>query len=465
VWRAYGRAVADPVSVPASVPDPELLQALRTAGRFAADLRWSDLPAEVQARTGLMLVDLLGVTVAGARTAELKALQRAWPVVEGPAVLLGTGRPTQPDTAAWLNGAAACCLELDEGNKHAAGHPAAHVVFAALAQAGASEQPVPGVELLAAVVAGYEIASRFGRATRRRADLHTHGHWGATGAGAAVGRLRGLTAEQVAASTDAAAGLVYATPWSVVLAGSFVRNLWAAGSNVSGLVGGRLAKAGLSGVEGTVGRTLGEVVGGLDVSPLADGLGQRWDLTGGYLKRHSSCSYTHPAADAVLTLRERHDLRPDAVDRMVVATHRLSMPLAAVSTGSRLAAMFSLPYVMAVALRAGVVGPGELSDAWRNDPEVIAAAHRVQVVHDPALDARLPDERAARVTLVLRDGRELVEEVLNPVGDVGHHPFTAEQVHAKVAALVGADDARRVRRTVEALADTPDVRPLLRELP
>lgn len=450
---------------PSSTTDPALLLALHAAGRFAADLRWADLPAPVQARAGLMLVDLLGVTAAGARTPELVALRQAWPAPAGPSALVGAGRGTQPDTAAWLNGAAACCLELDEGNKYAAGHPAAHVVFAVLAEAGAAPQPVAGPELLAAVVAGYEIASRFGRATRRREDLHTHGHWGATGAGVAVARLRGLPAEQVSAALDAAGGLLYATPWSVVLAGSFVRNLWAAGANVSGLVGARLAAAGLSGVEGTVGRTLGEVVGGLDVAPLTDGLGERWDLTSGYMKRHSACSYTHPAADAVLTLKTRHRLGADDVDRVVVATHRLSMPLAGVATGSRLAAMFSLPYVVAVALRAGVVGPGEFSDAWRHDPDVLAVAHRVEVLHDPELDARLPAERAARVRLVLRNGREVTEEVPNPVGDVSHHPFTAEQVLAKVATLVGTEDAARVRRTVEAIADAVDVRPLLADLP
>lgn len=443
----------------------ELCAALRAQGRFAARLRWEELPGQVQARSGLMLMDLFGVTAAGARTPELTALRAAWPVTDGPAVLLGAGSSASADTAAWLNGAAACCLELDEGNKHAAGHPAAHVVFAALAQAGAAERPVPGRELLAAVVAGYEIASRFGRATRRREDLHTHGHWGATGAGAAAARLRGLPAEQVAAAADAAAGLVYATPWSVVLAGGFVRNLWAAGANVSGLVGARLAAAGLAGVEGTAGRTLGQVIGGLDVAPLADGLGQRWDLTGGYMKHHSSCSYTHPAADAVLTLRQRYGFGSDDVERIVVETHRLSMPLAGLATGSRLSAMFSLPYVVAVAVHHGVVGPAEFSDSRRGDPRLRAIAERVEVVHDPVLDARLPAERAARVTAVLRDGRRVAEQVPNPVGDVSHHPFNGDQVHAKLVALLGERDAGRVARVVEALPATADVRALLGELP
>ncbi|MEO6882137.1 MAG: MmgE/PrpD family protein [Mycobacteriaceae bacterium] len=384
---------------------------------------------------------------------------------DGPAAVLGAGRGAQPDVAAWLNGAAACCLELDEGNKYAAGHPAAHVVFAALAEVASATRPVTGPELLAAVVAGYEIACRFGRATRRREDLHTHGHWGATGAGAAAARVRGLTAEQIAAAADAAAGLVYATPWSVVLAGSFVRNLWAAGANVSGLVGARLAAAGLAGVEGTAGRTLGEVIGGLDPAPLTEGLGERWDLTAGYLKRHSSCSYTHPAADAVLTLRERHRINADEVDRVVVDTHRLTMPLAPLATGSRLAAMFSVPYVVAAALQAGRVGPEEFSDALRRDVDLLNLAARVEVRHDPGMDARLPTERAARVTVHLQDGRTLTEAVPNPVGDVAHHPFTAAQVHAKIAALLGDREATALTQLVDALPGSDDVALLLADLP
>lgn len=458
--------MSDPgASRPPQPRSPELVGALRTVGRFAADLRWADVPEDVRGRMRLMLLDLFGVTTAGARTPELTALRAAWAPAAGPAVILGAGRCAEPDAAAWLNGAAACCLELDEGNKHAAGHPAAHVVFAAIAQAAAATSPVSGPELLAAVVVGYEVACRFGRATRRRDDLHTHGHWGATGAGAAAARLRGLSAEQVAAATDAAAGLVYATPWSVVLAGSFVRNLWAAGTNVSGLIGARLAAAGLAGVEGTVGRTLGEVVGGLDVAPLTEALGQRWDLAGGYLKRHSSCSYTHPAADAVITLRERHDIDVKDVERVIIETHRLALPLAPLTTRTRLAAMFSVPYVVAVALQEGRVEPREFSEARRRDAALLDLAARVEVRHDPALDARLPTERAARVTVLLRDGRTLTEEVPNPVGDVGHHPFTDTQVHAKIAALVGEDDAAAVARVVDALPDTDDVAVLLADLP
>lgn len=442
----------------------DLIDALHALGEFTTALEYERLPAVVRDRTRLVLTDLLGVTVAGARTPELRALLAAWAPPPGPVPVLGADARTSPDAAAWLNGTAACALELDEGNKHAQGHPAAHAVFAALAAAGAADRPVAGPELLSAVVAGYEVAARFGHATRRRPDLHTHGHWGTTGAGAAAAKLTGLPAAATAAAIDTAPALATVTPWSVVLAGSFVRNLWIAAANVAGLIAARLALAGVAQVDGTAGRVLGEVVGTLDVEPLADALGERWYIAGGYFKRHASCSYTHPAADTVLDLRERYGFTADQVASVVVRTHVLTMPLARVATQTRLAAMFSLPYVVAVAARHGRVGPEQFSAACRADPATLDLAKRVEVVHDESLDARLPAERAAQVTVDLLDGRTVSAERPNPVGDADYLPLDADAVREKLAGLIGERAAGHVEATVADLTTADDVRPLLAEL-
>jgi 2-methylcitrate dehydratase PrpD len=438
---------------------------LAKLGAFIADLSWRDIPEGVRARALLMLTDFLGVTVAGTRTPELRALLDAWDPPTGAASILGAGRRCGPDEAAWLNGTAACALELDEGNKHAQGHPAAHVVPAVLAGVQASRAPVTGGELLATVVAGYEVAARFGRATRRRPELHTHGHWGAAGAGAAAARLRGLPADRIAAAIDASTGLVHVTPWSVVLAGSFVRNLWAAGANVSGLIGARLAAAGLADVDGTAGRTLGEVVGELDLLELTAGLGQRWDITGGYFKRHAACSYTHPAADLVLDLCATHAVEPASVQRVLVDTHRLAMPLAVTGVHTRVAAMFSLPYVVAVALVDGRVGPEAFGPERRRDGQLLELVRRVEVRHDRSLDARLPGERANRVTLMLSDGRTLSAEAPNPIGDADHFPFGPGEVHAKLTDLVGPATTQVVHDVVAGLPGATDARAVLGQLP
>ncbi len=458
-------ALPDTVAPAAADPRAATAAALADLGAFTARLRWEALPDAVRDKAVLVVADLLGVTIAGARTTECRALLAAWDPAPGRASVIGAGRLTSADDAAWLNGTAACTLELDEGNKHAQGHPAAHLLFAALATAQTIDNTTTGAELLTAVVAGYEVAARFGRATRRRPDLHTHGHWGTAGAAAAVGRLRGLSAAEIAAAIDAATGLIYVTPWGVVLAGSFVRNLWIAGANVSGLIGARLAAAGLATPAGTAADTLGGVVGGLDPAELTLELGARFDITGGYFKRHASCSYTHPAADAALSLQHAHQLTAGDVAHVLVETHRLGMPLAPLSTQSRLAAMFSLPYVVAVALLDGVAGPESFDDDRRRDPAVLDLASLVEVRHDLELDRRLPAERATRLTITLTDGRRLTAEQPNPVGDADHHPFGAADVRAKLERLLGTPTAATVLEAAAALPTTLDARSVLCALP
>jgi 2-methylcitrate dehydratase PrpD len=419
-------------------------------GGFAAALRWDGVAAGVRERLGLVVLDTLGVTVAGARTAELAAVTRAWDPPPGPATLVGAGRRAAVDTAAWINGTAACCLELDEGNKYARGHPAAHAVPAVLAlgeQLGVSGRP-----LCEALLVGHEVASRFGRAFTAAPGVHPHGHWGATGAAAGAARLLGADAEGIAAAIDAACGLPMATHFDVATRGTFVRNTWIGAANANGLVAARLAVAGLAGPAGTAELTFGDLLGTFDPDTLTDELGDRFDVALGYFKRHASCSYTHPPADAVLELRARHPgLAADDVTSIEVATHRLAAPLDGVEFPTRLAAMFSVPYVVAVALVHGTCAPAAFDDAHRGDPAVVRLARATKVTCAPELDARLPGERPARVVLHLADGSSLSAEAPNPIGDADHHPFGHADVVAKLGALLGDRDAAALADAVAAL--------------
>lgn len=438
--------------------------ALTALGDFVATLRWSEVDHEVRARLGLTLLDTLGVTVTGARSAEMRAFVEAWRPPAGPARLPGSPYSTTVDAAAWINGTAACCLELDEGNKHARGHPAAHAFPAALALAEAGG--VTGEEFCAALLAGHEVAARFGRAFTPTPGLHPHGHWGAAGAAAAAARLMGLDAAGVAGAIDAACGLPLATHFGVALRGTFVRNTWIGAANANGLVAARLAAAGVAGADGTAALTLGGLLGEFSPAALIEDLGTRFDVTRGYFKRHASCSYTHPAADAVLDLRRRHaGLRAEDVAAIDVATHRLAAPLDAVEFPTRLAAMFSVPYVVATALTEGACPPAAFDDAHRAGAGVrrLAAATRVRCDED--LDARLPAERPARVTLRLRDGTTLVAEAPNPVGDADHHPFGRAEIIDKLTTLIGRDDATALGRIVDALPGADDVGAILRGVP
>jgi 2-methylcitrate dehydratase PrpD len=435
----------------------EVASAVGRLGQFAATASLDDLPDALQERLRLSLIDNLGLTIAGHALDEVKAIVAAWNPQSGPAHLFGTGRRTGVDDAAWLNGIAVCINELDEGNKHARGHPVTHVISAAVAVA--TERQATGRQLLEAVMVGGEVSARFGRAMEPSTGLHTHGHWGNTGAAAAVGRLMGLGPEALAGAIDAAGGLVLATPFESALRGTFVRNTWLGAANALGLVAARMAAAGVASVDGTAAFTLGALLGRLDASALTEDLGARWDTGTGYFKRHASCSYTHPPADAALELRGVHGpIDPASVSSILIETHGLATPLDRTEVPTRLASMFSIPHVVAVALHFGDCRPVRFDEAHRTDPLIRQLVGRTTVSGSSDFDARLPRERGARVTVTLTDGRALVAEVPNPIGDADYHPFARRELLEKLDGLLEGTGL-----TAAAVAEAVDQLPSVRD--
>ncbi|MCX2731699.1 MmgE/PrpD family protein [Saccharopolyspora sp. NFXS83] len=428
-------------------------------GRWVSELRWPEVPAEVRERLLTVLVDSAAVTALGSREPEQRALVTAWDPPEGPSPLFGTGRTTSVDAAAWLNAIAAVRLELDDGHRLAAGHPAAHgfpAVLALAARRGAS-----GTELCAALLAAYEVAARFGRATRLRPGTHPHGNWGVTGSAAGCARLLGLGPVETAVAIDAGGGLPVAGPFSAALDGNPVRDAWVGAANQSGLVAARLAASGSGHLTGVAADALGDLLGELEPAVLGDEQGQRWEVLGGYFKQHSSCSFTHAAIDVALSLRERAGPDPEEV---LVEIHSLGAGLARTDWPTPLAARFSLPYVVATALRRGRVGPAEFTADALADPATAALARRVTVRAARDLDARLPAERPVRLTASTPDGHA-VAEAPNPIGDAAHHPFSADDRVRVLGDLLGdAEVVAGIRERCAALPDAADAAAELRAL-
>ncbi|WP_222677540.1 MmgE/PrpD family protein [Rhodococcoides corynebacterioides] len=415
-------------------------------------------------RVETVLVDLWGVGLAGARTPEVAALMASRRRDPGPWRTVGGKATGSADTVALLDAVASCCLELDEGNKYAAGHPAAHVVPAAVAAARLADEPVTGATFLTAVVAGYEVATRFGHALDRDPPWHTHGHWGATGAAMAAAVVWGLSADRTAAAVDASTSLVSIAPWEVVLQGQFGRNLWMGNAVRAGLDAARLAEAGLVDNVGIASSTLGGVVGTLHPERLAVEPGVL-SVDRGYAKRHASCSYTHAAVDVVQQLRRTHDLSADDVTAVRVRIHGLAEPLFGRAPTSRLQAMFSLPVVVAAALVSDEIGVDSLDPDGATFARATAVADRVEVEVADHLTALLPDRRAVEVDLTMRSGEMLAAGAPNPVGDSDHFPLDRDAVVAKIAGLVGVADARRVVDVVDGLAGAASVVEVLQGLP
>lgn len=411
-----------------------------------------------------VLFDSLAVMVAGGRLEESRRLREEAPCAEGPATVFGAQVGYGVFDAAFLNGFSMVSLELDEGNKRIRGHASAHVLPAVLALA--EVRGITGREAVSAFVAGHEVASRFGAATHLRKGVHPHGNWGVTGAAAAVARLLGGTPNEIAAAIDASATMAMATPFDAATEGVSIRNAWIGAANHSGLWSGILAtSSGDARVRGLACRSLGEILGEVDPREMEGSPDGRLYVTSGYFKRHASCSYTHPPADLALSMHA--ELGGRSIDQIVsieVRTHSLAAPLSATSWPTRLAAMFSIPYVTAVALLRGSCRPSDFSEATRSDPEVGALARRVSVVHDPDLDRELPAHRVAVLRVEFDDGEVLEARADNPIGDADYQPLGGDELTLKAINLLGEELADAVRRATDAVVGSATVSEVLGEL-
>ncbi|MCZ4520877.1 MmgE/PrpD family protein [Rhodococcus ruber] len=443
----------------------EHIDAIDRLSAVMVELRGAPLPAPLGDRVRLILFDLLGVTLAGARSAEMVELRRNWSAEPGFTHPIGGSAGTTVDTAAELDAIASCCLELDEGNKYAAGHPAAHVLPAAIAATRLASTPVTGSTFLTAVVAGYEVAARFGWALTRHSSWHTHGHWGATGAATAAAIIHGAGANEVAAAIDSSSALVQVAPWAVVLDGNFSRNLWIGGAARAGVSAAKLARSGMVHNSGAIEHTLGAIVGTLNTAKLTEDLGDRWLTLEGYAKQHASCSYTHAAVDAVQSLRSNAEWSVDDIEHVRVRTHSLAEPLFRRHPSSRLGAMFSLPFVVATAFVSDAIDVDSLNPTGTTFTSAELFSARVNVESSSELDALLPARRAAEVTIAFRDGTTVSATAPNPLGDIDHFPMDYAALRAKIARLVGDADATILEGVVDAIAETNDVATLLRSLP
>ena len=164
---------------------------------FVNTLVFEDLPQTCIDRMKFAILDTLGCVVRGSRTEVGKTLVRyARKLGAQPeATILTTDVRTSSPYASFVNGTMGHEFDYDDGVSTALGvHAGITIVPAALAIG--EREAVSGKELLTAVVAGYEIACRVGRAIERVSRVSTlTGAFGATAVGA---RLLKLDSERTA---------------------------------------------------------------------------------------------------------------------------------------------------------------------------------------------------------------------------------------------------------------------------
>ena len=157
-------------------------RAIEELAHFVATSTWESIPVPVRAHARLVLLDTLGVIIAGSLQPEVAGIRSRLIATggRGATVYARDWPATDPRAAALLNGLAGRSIELCEGHRYVSCQGAVQVLPAVLASAEWLERS--GREVLTALILGYDVAARIGagltaRAPTRTVRLRSSGRW------------------------------------------------------------------------------------------------------------------------------------------------------------------------------------------------------------------------------------------------------------------------------------------------
>lgn len=394
---------------------------------WVSGLRWDHVPADDHPLFGMRVLDTLGLILAGSQTDAAKAVQtmvRHQGTSDEAGIFPGGGRAAS-SWAAFVHGVTAHCRDFDDTFQDSVVHPGSVVVPVALAVGEA--EGAGDAEIATAIAAGYEVAARLGSAAGRRfhqRGLHATGIVGPFAAAATAGSVLKLDGAGVA-NAFGLAGSMASGLMAFIADGSWSKWLHAGWAAHGGIVAAQMAAEGFRGPAGVLdGRhnLYGSLLAGedLDPAPLTEGLGVRWAGAEAHFKYYPCAHVIQPYLDAAIHLRTERGLSSadfeGAVCRIAPwAAQIVSVPRdAKIHPDSEMAAIASLPYLLAVALHEGAVTLAALEEPSRTNHRILDLATRLEHKDDPALG----DGFDGVLEVTLTDGSRLEVSVTSAPPDL-----------------------------------------------
>jgi 2-methylcitrate dehydratase PrpD len=435
----------------------------RDLAAFLARMRYEDLPeaAVHEARRGVL--DWIGCALAGSRH---PTVDKLLPVLKAlnaqpQATVLGRNLKLGLTEASLANGQMGHMLDFDD--THMGGvvlHASSPILAAllALAERGGCD----GRALIAAYAAGFEAGVRVGQAAPGHHDggWHLTGTLGTIAAGAACGRLLGLSAQQMTHALGIAATQASGMQQN---RGTMCKSFHAGRAASNGLLAALLAQQGFDSseeiVEGKRGfaRIYSHVA---KPEVVLDQLGQRWEIARNGYKPYACGVVLHPILDAMVALGTQRPLKPEAIARIEARVHPIAVRITGLGDpATGLQSKFSIYHAGAVAYLDRGAGIAQFSDARAAAADVVALRGKIDVTTDESFR-----KDQAEATLVTTTGERIEAQVAHASGTVDN-PMSDRAIEDKFianASLALAETrARQIAAQVWALPKLGDVREIV----
>ena len=387
------------------------------------------IPQGIRDEARRAILNYLGCALGGSIEPALDVAIDVLAPFSGPATATVLGRRERFDelNAALLNGIGSHVHEYDDTLPQNYIHPSVPVASALCAYASA--QPVSGRDFVHAFILGFEVESRIGDAVypaHYEAGWHITSTTGVFGAAAAIGKLLGLSTNQMVwafglAATQAA-GIRE-------MFGSMAKSFQPGRAAQNGLTAARFARAdftagerALEGPRGFAPVTAREY----DLGKVTSGLGEVFALSANAYKPYACGLVVHPTIDGCSQIRERDRPDPERIESIELRVAPLVLDLCNKRELKRaLESKYSIYHAAAIGLARGKGGLQEFTEAAVADPVLARLRDRVRATGDDRVT-----EDQVDITVRMRDGTTHHLFVEQSLGNV-HRPLSNAQLEDK----------------------------------
>jgi len=434
--------------------------------RFIAKLISASIPQHVLEHAKLVLLDTLGVIIAGSKSEEVgrtsQTLLANFQRNKG-VTCPGKSEAFDPLNAALINGMAGSTLEYEEGNSRAMGHPAIQIVPAVVAESESLGHS--GADLLAGLIGGYEAACRVSRAASMHRGLHPTGTWGVVGSALAVGILHNREPEELFEIANIAASYSFSPYIKNSFVGQNVACTFAGLVNYLGLLSNIFFESGIRADPGSFQMTFSKFVSDeFNPDTLDEKLGEEYAVTENYFKPYPTCRFTHPALEALRSILNDQHIESQDVKTIKVTSFQAAVHAGDVTPLNVEALRFSVPYLIATMLLRSDVNLATLSDDLLQDSQLAELADKVELVFSPEYEQLRPENNAAKVMIGLKNGMSFSHEIINCLGDP-RNPLPKKDICDKfmilAAPVIGQNRSSDFLNRIMKIEHEDDIRPLM----
>jgi 2-methylcitrate dehydratase len=431
------------------------------------------------------LVDSVACAIAGYNSTPGRIATKVSSAVpsEAGALIIGSNHRVAPDMAAFANTTMVRTYDWNDGMfAKGGGHPSDMIgaILAVAEVAGSSPQ-----DTLMAMVLAYELLGALGDTTPLRAMEWDQGTFMTMSAALAMGRLLGLTEEQLGHAV--AFSIVTGVPLFVTRVGAI--SMWKGSATAAAMrtavFAVSLAQAGMTGpAEPFAGKSglWEKVTGEFDVS-LPANPGGPTVVEMSYMKRYPSELHSQSMiglAPRIVSLSPLDEIESIDIETYWHAWDSIGKGAVKWDPDTRETADHSLPYLLSVALVDGGVSLESFTPERIADPTLRPLMAKISVRENDEFTEQfrppgmeIIGSPRMRATIRTRSGQEFVEEVTYHKGH-SLNPMSADDINAKLdaackgvidedrrekvrAAWWGVEEAASIREPIETLADFPNL--------